>query len=165
MKRFLSILFMAILAIAITLASNATKIFSNASQETAVVSLVNDAIIDQNITSVNEQEKMIYKLYDAGVLVGVLEDLTPIRDVLESAYSIEFSEIFPNKDIYLGEDLYIAQELSYYDFEDISSQIADYIRNRDVYTVQAYSVEFSNENGIYANIFVDNLDIYQALCQ
>ena len=62
MKRFLSILFMAILAIAITLASNATKIFSNASQETAVVSLVNDAIIDQNITSVNEQEKMIYKL-------------------------------------------------------------------------------------------------------
>ena len=161
MKRFLSILLMAILAIAITLASNATKIFSNASQETAVVSLVNDAIITQQITSVNEQEKMIYKLYDAGVLVGVLEDLSPIRDVLENVYAVEFSEIFPDKDIYLGEDLYIAQELSYYDFEDVSNQIEDYIRNRDVYTVQAYSIEFSNENGIYANIFVDNLDIYE----
>ncbi len=161
MKKFLPILLMAVLAITITIATNSAKIFSKAQGEAKVVSNVNDAMITQQIVGVNDQAKMIYKLYDAGHLVGVLEDLSPISDVLQSVYDVEFSEIFPDKDIYLGEDLYIAQELSYYDFEDVSAQIADYIKERNVYTIQAYSVEFADQDGVYANIFVQDLKIYE----
>ena len=91
MKKFLPILLMAVLAIAITIATNSAKIFSRAQGEAEVVSIVNDAMITQKIIKVNDQAKMIYKLYDAGHLVGVLEDLSPISDVLQSVYDIEFS--------------------------------------------------------------------------
>ncbi|MCI5774194.1 MAG: hypothetical protein MR210_06485, partial [Erysipelotrichaceae bacterium] len=161
MKKFLPIFFMAILAIAITVATNSAKIFSEAESGAPIVSKVNEAIIEQDIIAVSSQEHMVYKLYDAGRLVGILSDLDPISDVLKSVYDVEFAEIFPDKDIYLGEDLYIAQELSYYEFEDVSAQIKEYIQTRDVYTVQAYSVEFADSNGVYANIFVNDLDIYE----
>lgn len=126
-----------------------------------VNSFVSDAIIDQKITNISDESKMIYKLVDAGHLVAVMESLEPIDELLQHKYEVEFEELFPNSSIYLGEDLYIAQELSYYSFEDVTDKIIEYINNRNVYTVKAYEVNFADESGVYANFYVKDLDIYE----
>ena len=159
MKKLLPIFIMLILSAIISFGY--PLIVDSENSDINVDSYVNDAKIAQKILGINETPKTIYKLYDAGELVGILANLDSINALLVDVYDMEFVETYPDSSIDLGSDLYLASEMSYYEFENVDEAICNYIKQKDAYTIEAYSIEFSDDNGVYANIFVQNLDIYQ----
>ena len=157
MKKLLPIFIMLILSAIISFGY--PLIVDSENSDINVDSYVNDAKITQKILGINETPKTIYKLYDAGELVGILTNLDSINALLLDVYDMEFVETYPDSSIDVGSDLYLASEMSYYEFENVDEAICNYIKQKDAYTIEAYSIEFSDDNGVYANIFVQNLDI------
>ena len=91
----------------------------------------------------------------------MLKDRTGLNDFLKKTYADRYEADFPDSSCQLGKDVYLASEESYFTYQDIDDQILQYLSDNELFTLKATGVEFSDDNGVYAEIYVKNEQIYQ----
>ena len=117
-----------------------------------------DTYINQEITGKVQDVYEVTKLYHQGTLIGYVNDFNKIDGYLQQEYASRFEQHFPNTKLSLGESLYTSTELTNQLYQDIDSQIIDYIGQNDLFAVETNKVDFSTKDGIYATIYVKNVD-------
>ena len=121
------------------------------------------SLVPQEILSYDKEEKTYYKVYSEGKLVGVLCDLDYLNRQIEERYH-EYEDIFPGTKLGLGDDIYIAKELSYANFANVDDRIMDYLVEHNLLGIKTTAVEFSTSSGVYEIIYVrDYADFTEAL--
>ncbi|MCR4634542.1 MAG: peptidoglycan DD-metalloendopeptidase family protein [Erysipelotrichaceae bacterium] len=157
MKKIILILFSLALAIGIVyglpLLRKQNVIEANIENETSLV--------PQEILSYDPIEKSYYKIYNRGRLIGVISDKTYLDSLIAERYK-DYEDEFPNTQLGLGEDIYIASEKSYANFENIDDQIVAYLADHDLLGVRTTAVEFSTAEGIYEIIYVKDYNDFSA---
>ncbi len=103
----------------------------------------------------------ICRIYDSGKLIGVLSSRQSLDAFLKDVYKTDYEARFPGSDISLSNDVFLASEQSYFNYENIDSKIFDYLTRNDLFTVRTTAVEFSDEHGVYAQIYVSDQQIYE----
>ncbi|NCB33838.1 MAG: hypothetical protein EOM64_08165, partial [Erysipelotrichia bacterium] len=131
----------------------------------AEVDDITSGILEQSVIRVENTPHEITKLYSAGHMVGVLNDKTRLNDFLASTYRSRYKADYPGSSCGLGKDVYLATEQSYFTYQDIDSQIFQYLDDNELFTLRATGVEFSDSNGIYAEIYVQNETMYEEAMQ
>ncbi len=122
-----------------------------------------DSVIEQKVLGVLNTPVEIIKIYDSGVLVGIVHDYARIEELLEEVYQTSYANDFPDTKMGLGENIYLSRELSSFEFENKDEEICQYLKENDEFAIETNSVEFSDENGVYATIYVKNIeDFYEA---
>ncbi len=118
------------------------------------------SLLSQRTLRVDSLPHEVYRLYSNGELVGVLQNRNKLDDFLKSIYHEYYAETFPNSEVYLGKDVYLIPEQSYMTFENIDEDIFRYLEDNRLFTLKCTGVEFSDENGVYAEIYVANEDLF-----
>ncbi len=118
------------------------------------------SVISQNVESVSANEKTIYKLYESSNLIGVLSSENKLNEFLNQIYEDSYSSLFPDSELSLGKNLYIVEEQSYFNFENKDEEILNYLKENNLFSIKATLVSFSDENGVYAEVYVKNKDVY-----
>ena len=159
MKKIIAILISLILAIGIVeilpmYLKKETQIEANITNETSLVK--------QEILSYSDEAKQSYKIYAKGNLIGVISDLDYLNSLIKNKYK-EYEESFPNTELGFSNDVLIADELTYINYENIDDQIMDYLVDNSLLGVKTTEVEFSTTDGVYEIIYVKNIDdFYEA---
>lgn len=158
MKRILILLFCMAAAIGVAvglpelLKQKRPSYFDTESESTSLLS--------QRTLRVDSLPHEVYRLYSDGELVGVLQNRKKLDEFLKSVYHEFYAESFPNSEVYLGKDVYLIPEQSYMTYEDIDEDIFSYLKDNRLFTLKCTGVEFSDENGIYAEIYVANEELF-----
>jgi murein DD-endopeptidase MepM/ murein hydrolase activator NlpD len=118
------------------------------------------SILNQPALAMTGDSHIIYKLYSSGELIGVLSDRKALDDFLKEIYRTVYAQDFPDSEVYLGTDVYLTSEQSYVAYANIDQEIFNYLRENNLFTLRCTGVEFSDENGIYAEIYVSNEDLF-----
>ncbi len=156
MKKNLPIIFSLLLAIGISFLFND----SNYSFSLQAEGIDTQQLISQKVISVNDNAKTISKIYDSGKLIGVISDYNYIDSRLKEVYKEKYEVQYPNSDIDIGQDVYISDELSYYEYENVDEAIFNYINERDLFTISSVAIEFSNNNNVYDIIYVSDRKLF-----
>lgn len=119
------------------------------------------SLLEQDVESISSKSHEVYELYNEGSLVGVLNDKQALNGFLKQVYAEEYQEKFPDSAVDLGKNVVLAKKRTYYNYQNIDQQIFQYLKDNDLFTLKAVSVQFSDDNGVYAEIYVANEDIYQ----
>lgn len=114
-----------------------------------------NALIKQEITGTTTAGRNITKVYDGGLLVGILTNPEVIDQLLNDVYQNTYSIDFPNSILGLGEDIFLVTEPSYYVYSDVDKEIVDYLRMNDRFSIEVHRIEFSNGAIIYVNSMDD----------
>ncbi|HCY06023.1 MAG TPA: hypothetical protein DHS57_01660 [Erysipelotrichaceae bacterium] len=117
-------------------------------------------ILPQKILKINEEAKTISKIYVSGKLLGVVSDDSYFDGLLDKEYNEKYVEKFPNTRLDIGQDVYKTTELSYHTYENIDDNIFNYIKDKNLFTLETTAIEFSNRDGVYAVIYVSDLGIF-----
>ena len=160
MKKFLTVIFSLLAAIGIVFFTSRTQSFNALFDPDGQVGIFN-----QKVLEVDDEEKVIHKLYNSGNLVGIVKDTEKLENFLTNVYADKFEEKYPNSSLSLGKDMYMSDELSYYEYENKDKEIFEYLEQNNLFTVNAISIEFSDENGVYDEIFVLNQELYEEAMQ
>lgn len=123
------------------------------------------SLLEQKVESISGRSHDVYELWNNGSLVGVLSSKDALNRFLKQVYREQYAEQFPDSAVDLGKDVVLTKEQSYYTYENIDAQIFQYLQDNSLFTLKAVSVEFSDDNGIYAQIHVANEDLYQKAMQ
>ncbi len=159
MKKVLTLLFC--LAASIAVVIFIPMVFRQ-TDSTINVSYTDQSILEQGVSRIESEPHEITKIYNDGQLIGVLSDTAGLNAFLRKVYREDYQEKYPDSSASLGADVYVVREQSYYSYEDIDTKIFDYLRENELFALKATGVEFSDENGIYAEIYVANEEIYEA---
>lgn len=124
-----------------------------------------ESIISQRILAANLDAQTVYKVYDAGELIGILSSKAKLNPFLEQVYRKFYAQDFPHSKAALGKDVYIAPTQSYFSYEDKDDAILDYIQEKRLFTLRATAVEFRDDNGVYAQIYVSDEALYNEAMQ
>ncbi len=124
-----------------------------------------EAYIEQSVIRIDSSPHTIYRLYDSGQLIGVMQSRRLLEAFLEDVYEARYEEDFPNSSASLGKDVYLTEEESYYVYEDKDQEILRYLSNNGMFTLSATAVEFADNNGVYDEIYVANEEIYEEAMQ
>ena len=119
------------------------------------------SLVPQEILSYDQNEKTYHKIYSKGRLIGVINDRAYVDSLIAERYK-DFEEEFPNTQLGLGEDIYIASEKSYANFENVDEQIVDYLADHDLLGVKTTAVEFSTAEGVYEIIYVKDYEDFSS---
>lgn len=122
---------------------------------------IEESVIPQEIIGISSVPKEITKIYDSGKLIGVLNDDEVITDFLNGVYIENYEEKFPETLLDTGKDIYEIKELSYNEYENIDAEITQYLANKNSFTVEVNAIDFANEQGVYATIYVDDVKKYE----
>lgn len=131
----------------------------------AEVTDTTSGILKQSVTRVENAPHEITRLYSDGQLVGILNDKTRLNDFLVTTYKNRYKADYPGSSCGLGKDVYLATEQSYFTYEDIDTEIFQYLDDNELFTLKATGVEFSDANGTYAEIYVQNESMYENAMQ
>lgn len=126
--------------------------FSVQSQETSLV--------EQNIATVSKDSHTVYRLYNAGQFVGVISDSKKLNAFLDEIYTERYEEDYPNSKCNLGTDLYLVEEESYFYYDNADDVIFQYLEDNNLFTLKCTGVEFSDDNGIYAQIYCASEELF-----
>ncbi|MCR5448078.1 MAG: peptidoglycan DD-metalloendopeptidase family protein [Solobacterium sp.] len=118
------------------------------------------SLISQN-SSAGTTLHEIHRIYDSGKLIGVLSSRQSLDAFLKEVYKTDYEARFPGSDISLSNDVFLASEQSYFNYENIDDKIFEYLTRNDLFTVRTTAVEFSDEHGVYAQIYVSDQQIYE----
>lgn len=130
---------------------------------TANATIKEKTIVPQQVLGVLDDQVEIIKIYNSGELVGVVQDYSKIEALLKNVYSTKYEKDFPNTRMGLGENIYLSKELSSFDYENVDDVICAYLLDNDQFAIETNSVEFSDANGVYATIYVRDIEnFYQA---
>ncbi len=124
-----------------------------------------ESIISQRILAANLDAQTVYKVYDAGELIGILSSKAKLNPFLEQVYRKFYAQDFPHSKAALGKDVYIAPTQSYFSYEDKDDAILDYIQEKRLFTLRATAMEFRDDNGVYAQIYVSDEALYNEAMQ
>lgn len=124
-----------------------------------------EMILDQAILRVEKNPIEIHKVYHNGTLVGVLNDENKLDEFLNGIYQENYAEDYPESSVSLHDDVYVSKEMSYYIYEDHDEEILSYIRENELFAIKAIEVQFIDSDGVYAQIYVRNEDIYDEAMQ
>ena len=124
---------------------------------------VESSIVKQEVIGFYESPQEVTKLYQSGELIGIVTDYNKIEELINSVYQEKYAEDFPNSNIDLGVDIYRSEELAYYEVDDVDDQICAYLKDNDLFAIETNKIDFTDENGVYATIYVKSLDdFYEA---
>lgn len=160
MKKFIPILIAALTSLAIVYIFSVVGIEIK-SQGVEANAQIESSILPQAIISVNDDPKEVTKIYDNGQLLGVLHNPNAINDMLDEVYKETYAEKFPNTQLDIGKNLYEVTELNYATYENIDDEIVQYIKDKALFTIEVTGVEISDENGMIAVIYVDDVHKYE----
>ncbi len=160
MKKILPILIAALASLAIVYLAPMIG-FGDSQRSVEANQQVETSILPQAIIDVNKEPKEITKIYDNGKLLGVLHDSKSIEAMLDTVYKESYEKTFPNTNLDIGKDLYEVTELSYTNYENIDEKIIQYIKDKNTFTVEVNAIEISDENGVIAVIYVDDVKKYE----
>lgn len=159
MKKVVAILFCFVLSAAIVF------VLPNYLQQTKAIDLAHEnevSLVNQKVLGYADEKATYYKLYSGGKLVGVISDKEYFDSLIDKQYE-SYAENFPNTKLGLTDDVYIADETSNLQFEDIDDEIFNYVIENDLLGVSAKAVEFSTSEGVYDIIYVSDInDFYTA---
>ena len=119
-------------------------------------------LFDQHVTEVTERPQIVHMLYQDGNLIGAVRNTARLDQMLKDVYSERYEDDFPGSRLDLGMDVYLTEEESYFVYEDADDEILAYIDDNRLFTLEATAISFSDEEGVYARIFVSNQDIYES---
>lgn len=108
-----------------------------------------NSIIEQEIIAESEKQTVQKVLYANNEVVGVVTDLKSIEHMIEEVGSSEYKSEFPDSRLGFGEDVFIAEEMSNFYYENIDDKIKDYIIEEDLLAIETNKVTFSNGAVIY----------------
>lgn len=120
-----------------------------------------ESLIEQNVLGVKSEIREISKIYDTGKLLGVLSDKKVLDTMLDEVYKEKYEIDFPKSTLDVGKDIYIINEMSYNEYENVDEQIGTYLKDKNSFTVQTNAIEFYDENGTFATIYVDDIAKYE----
>ena len=159
MKRILILLLCLIAAIGV--AVGIPKLMKKTSSLTfAAAEVEASSILPQQTTRVDSVPHEVNKLYSSGELVGILSSRTALDAFLKRIYRDLYAEEFPGSEVSLGTDVYLISEQSYMTYENIDQAIFGYLEENRLFTLKCTGVEFSDENGVYAEIYVSNEELF-----
>lgn len=155
MKKFLAIIFCLICAGAIVYG---WPFLDKRSNSQIIADLINDkSLLNQEISNYYDYEVSYHKIYSKGKLIGVIKDYDYLMSLIEDKYK-DFEDEFPNTSLGLGQDVYIVEEKSYANFENIDDDIFNYLVKNNLLGIKTTEIEFSTSSGVYEIIYVKSLD-------
>lgn len=97
-------------------------------------------------------------LYAFNEVIGTVTDLDKIEAMINDVNKDLYEEEFPDSKLGFGEDVFIAEEMSYFIKEDIDQEIKNYIVENDLLAIESNKITFSNG----AIIYVKNLEDFES---
>lgn len=120
-----------------------------------------DGRFKQHITYVHDEPHKVYKIYESGKLLGVLNNKDKLDQHLKDVYKEKYESKYPNTSAHLDRDVYVTDEYSYYDWNDADDQILKYLDQHNLYTLEATQVTFSKDDQVEAQIYVSDEKLYE----
>lgn len=148
----------AMAALALTIGINTFNVKYNA---VYAYDLNTQSIIEQSVTSRQESTQVVYKVVVDNQLVGYLQSLDQSNALLKEIYNQRYSESFPNKSLYFGNRIQIIEEPSFLNYENKDQEIVEYLKSIDDYMIETNAIHFSDDNGTYATIYVNDYATYE----
>ncbi len=159
MKRILVLIGCMAAAVAVTI--GIPMLLKKTQQVTyAVAEGESSSILPQRTERIDSTPHDVYRLYSSGELVGVLSSRAELDNFLKQVYQELYAADYPNSEVYLGTDVYLINEQSYISYENIDEAIFDYLKENRLFTLKCTGVELSDENGVYAEIYVSNEELF-----
>lgn len=124
-----------------------------------------NSLIEQPILGLSETAHQVTKIYYRGDLIGVLNNRSKLDTFLKSMYQSLYQEDFPDSSVELDKDIYLTTEESYFIYKDVDDEIMKYIEENQFFSLKTTAVEFSDENGVYARIYVNDIALYESALQ
>lgn len=113
------------------------------------------AIVPQKILETTKSEHTHSVIYYKEQIIGVLKDKNKLDQLLNQAYKSRYQSDFPDTRLGLGEDVHIAEEVSFFTYEDKDEEILKYIDENNLFSVEANKIKFSNGEVIYVKNVAD----------
>ena len=136
-------------------------VISHGHQTWAVQETSENSLLTQKVESFSQVPHNVVRLYNEGQLIAVVNDPSKLETMLDEVYHSRYEADFPDTRLGLGEDIIVTEQLSYYQYEDIDDQIISYLTENDMFSVETYKIDFSDDNDIYATIYVKDIqDFY-----
>lgn len=157
MKRFLTLL--ACLVASIVIVVGIPHLFP-AFQKGSFSSERTEGLFDQNVESVSATSHTIHKIYNGDTYIGILSSREKLDAFLQDIYKEEYAEEFPDSSVFLGKDVYVTSEQSYFNYADKDEEIFDYLRENDMFTLKACEISFADDSNVFSRIYVSNEDLY-----
>lgn len=117
--------------------------------------------IEQNVSRLMKEPIKQTKLFFEGKLVGIVKNREKIDEFLKGKYETTYKKDFPNTVLNLGEDYYYSEEYSFYDVENKDDKILDFIKEKDKFSIKANQISFSDDNGVFAKIYVSDINKFE----
>ena len=121
-----------------------------------------EGLFHQEVTKVSETSHTIYKVYNEDVYVGVLSSKSKLDSFLKDVYTEHYKEDFPNSSVYLGKDVYVTNEQSYFSYTDCDEDIFNYLNENDLFSLKAYEVSFADGTDVFDRIYVSDEALYHS---
>jgi murein DD-endopeptidase MepM/ murein hydrolase activator NlpD len=155
MRKLLPILLSLIIAIGIVSLNETIEYNTYANLDLNVVQ--EDSIIPQAVLSLNPNYQHVQKVYQKEQLIGVLSDDADTEAFLNRIYLEKYQTDFPNTKLGFGEDIFISEVETNFNYENQDEAIFNYLANQDLFSVEADKVDFSNG----AFIYVKSIDLFE----
>lgn len=117
-------------------------------------------LFDQKVTYVSSEERTVHKLYAEGKLVGVLRNPEKLESHLKSVYENRYEEKYPGSALQLGRDVYITDEMSYFEYNDCDEKILNWLDETSSYSLEATEITFTKDQEVTGQLFVLDKDMY-----
>lgn len=159
MKKVIAILFSLLLAVGIVIGlpmvlKDNKQIQANINNETSLVK--------QEILSYSTNETVANKLYADGKLIGVVSNMDYLNSLIDIKYK-DYENEFPNTSLGLSDNVVIAREKTFVNFENVDDNIMQYLVDNNLLGIKTTAIEFSTNEGVYEIIYVKNIDdFYEA---
>ncbi len=157
MKKHIPLLAALIISLGLTwLNASPVRLFSTSAEALAKTE-IESALLSQEIVGTTTTSRDVFKIYERGQLIGVLNDPNSISNMLDQVYNDIYSLDFPGSKVGLSGDIFIVGEPSTFLYSNIDQDITNYLKTNDLFAVEVNRIEFSNG----AVIFVRNLDDFE----
>ncbi len=113
------------------------------------------ATLEQDIVGVRLVPDYVFSVYYKDDIIGVLQDLDRIDDLLAKVYETQYAEEFPDSSVNFSEDITITKELSFFEYEDIDEKILNYIADNNYFAIKVPKVVISNGAEFYVKSIAD----------
>lgn len=122
-----------------------------------LISAKNSSIIEQKIIAYSKESKLYHKIYKEGKLLAIMSDKEKVDRFLVEHYNKNYKEKFPNSKLNYGIEYYIESEYNFYQIENVDDKIINYLKDNNDFSILTNEISFSNENGVFAKIYVDDI--------
>lgn len=150
------VLFLAMFVISFTLTFTISGVRIVPHHDFRLIQLeLSSALIQQSIESRLADPVSVYKVYYRENLVGIMEDSSGIQNLLDALYTTKYSEDFPGAQLLLHEDVMIIEDVVQYKLNNIDQQVVSFIKSNQLYSIEAFQIDFSSGYTIYVNRIED----------